>query len=325
MSDADEELLEGEGAAGEASSSSSEDGGRSGLARPHPFKRAASASSAVDEKVEDWVRSSRHRMLADASMNSSPDLCRALVVYKPLTPPLGPSVPPAAAAAAEESGEEDTDESGEGGGDPTPSPQTGGDDGGKTAPSAAGRGLGAINPNPGGRRSTFTEQSAGSSTAEAAVAGAFVGGKARARTKTRAGFANGFTNSFANSKHHAVGLCTAQSGGDDAGGGTMLFAREDSGQMRDDGDVGRCGGSSASVSASASALASTDADADAMDLDAAGDDGVGAGVATVGSATWEMPPPLPPASAPALTRSGTSRGAPTPDLTPERVAWARVR
>lgn len=272
---------------------------------PHPFLR--SASSAADEKVDDWVRTSRHRMLADASVNSAPDLCRALILYKPV----GPSVPSTASEAATTCEGEDGD--GEGGGDPTPSPQAGGDGGGEIAP-AVGAGLGATKRGAEQRGPDGSEQSAGSSTAEAA---GFTGGGGR--TDQPNSYGNGHTNQRVAGSLFAPrsrGLCTTQSGGDAAGGARvvrdsnssssgMLLAREESVEMmqaRSDSDVDR---------AAAAAASSTDA----MEMDAAGDEGVGGN-----RESWDMAPP----EAPVLTRVGTSRGAPTPELTPERAAWARV-
>lgn len=286
-----------EGGANADGGSSSDDGEASaagGPPTPHPFLR--SESSNVDEKVDDWVRSSRHRMLADASVNSAPDLCRALILYKPVVPLAAPG---SSGSGAESPAEDEGGGGGEGVGDPTPSPQTGGDDGGETAPSAAAAaaaGLGAIGR--GGGRSS--EQSAGSSTAEAA---GLPGGGGRIGR---------LDNGYANGQHHhrvagslfgssPPGLCTAQSGGDDAGGGML---------MREDSEVG-AGGSLAPA-----------ASVDEMDMDA-GDEEGGAGASDGESslASWNRRPPEPPT----LTRAGRSRGAPTPDLTPERAAWARVR
>lgn len=299
---------------------------------PHPFIR--SASTVVDEKVDDWVRTSRHRLLADASVNSAPDICRALILYKPVTA-LPPSVTDGAAPAEGGGGPAIADgegDDGEGGGDPTPSPQSGGDGGGETAPSAAAAaGLRAMAARGGEQRSA---QCAGNSTAEAA---GFTGGGERTTGQSH-GYASGVTNDHhhANGRHHhhhrvagslfgplPRGLCTAQSGGDDAGG-RMLMRNDSSastltggmgsGAMvatRDDGDVGR--GRAPAPAASV----------DAMDMDAAGDEGAGGagggGEGDLGSLESEPPQP------PVLTRVGTSRGVPTPDLTAERVSWARVR
>lgn len=295
---------------------------------PHPIIR--SASSMVDEKVDDWVRTSRHRMLADASVNSAPDLCRALILYKPVTA-LPPSISDGAASAEGGGGaavaEGDGDD-GEGGGDPTPSPQSEGDGGGETAPFAgAPAGLRAMAARGVEQSST---QSAGSSTAEAA---GFTGGGERTTGQSH-GYPSGVTNDHhTNGRHHhhrvagslfgtlPRGLCTAQSGGDDAGGtmlmrndssASMLSGVEDSGATvatRDDGNVGR-----GRVPVQAASV-------DAMDMDAGGDQGAGGAGGEGVLASLESEPPEPPV----LTRVGTSRGVPTPDLTAERVSWARVR
>ncbi|CAN0175607.1 unnamed protein product, partial [Hapterophycus canaliculatus] len=78
-------------------------GAAGGPPTPHPFLR--SASSAADEKLDDWVRTTRHRMLADASVNSAPDLCRALILYKPVGPTALSTASNAATTEGEEGGE----------------------------------------------------------------------------------------------------------------------------------------------------------------------------------------------------------------------------
>ncbi|CAM9330481.1 unnamed protein product [Ectocarpus sp. 13 AM-2016] len=284
---------------------------------PHPFLR--STSSAIDEKVDDWVRTSRHRMLADASINSAPDLCRALIPYQPVAG-LMPSAP-AADSAGDEEGRASGYDSGEAGGDPTPSPQAGGDGGGETAPTAAAAasaGLGAVMLGGGRGR----EQSAGSGTAEAAGfagAGGRTGGHPHGYASGNGGGGGsdqGKGRNHHRHHHHDVagslfgppprGLCTAQSGGDDAGGALMM--RDDSGvtSMREDseaamrlqdGDAGERGDGALPAAAAASA------DAEAMDMD---------------GTDMAPPDPIP------LSRIGSSRGAPTPELTPERAAWARA-
>ncbi|CAM9684072.1 unnamed protein product [Scytosiphon promiscuus] len=247
-------------------------------------------------KVDDWVRTTRHRMLADASVNSAPDLCRALILYKPV----GPPAPSAASDATTHGSEERGEGGGEGGGDPTPSPQAGGDGGGETVPSASAAREGAGPRVTGAKQGGLggSEQSAGSSTAEAA---GLTGGGGRT------GQSGGYGNGHANGGHRRVAgslfapvsqrLCTSQSGGDAAEDSVEMM------QARTDNDAGR-----------AAAAASMDA----MEMDAAGDDGSGGNGSGMGS--WEMAPPEPPV----LTRVGTSRGAPTPELTPERAAWARA-
>lgn len=225
--------------------------GAGGRPMPHPFRR--SASSTVDAKVDDWVRTSRQRLLADASVDHSPAKCRALIVYKPL---------PLAGVEGDEAGGGCGEGGLEGGGDPTPSPRTCGDDGGETAVGSR------------AQASARSEQCPGSSTAEAT--GSTGGGESNGHVD--GGRAPG---SFLASPR---GLCTAPSGGDDAGG-AMSDASE------------RGGGS---------------ADSMEMAMDGDEEDGV---------APWQgaQPPELP-----ALTRVGTSRGAPTPTLTPEWAAQARV-
>lgn len=317
----------GAAAAGAAAAASAS----GGPPTPHPFVR--SASSAVDEKLDDWVRTSRHRMLADASVNSAPDLCRALILYKPVTA-LAASASGGAAPAEGGGGPasaDSDDDDGEGGGDPTPSPQSGGDGGGETAPSAAARlrvmaaGFRAIAAR---GVEPISMQSAGSSTAEAT---GFTGGGKRTTGQSHV-YVNGVMNDHAHDRHHhhrvagslfgrlPRGLCTAESGGDDAGGTTllrdetsaaMLMAGEDGGAMmttRDDGDVGR-------------GRAPVPASVDAMDIDAAGDEGAGRAGGARGLASLESRLSGPPV----LTREGTSRGAPTLGLTAENVLSARVR
>lgn len=275
---------------------------------PHPFLR--STSSAVDEKVDDWVRQSRHRLLADASVNSAPDLCRALIPYQPVAGS-APSSAPGADSAGDEKDRASGYDSGEAGGDPTPSPQTGGDGGGDTAPAAAaGAGLGAIML--GGERGC--EQSAGSSTAEAAgFTGA--GGRTGSHSNDNGGGDGSGLGKGRNHHHHhhhhvsgslfgppPRGLCTAQSGGDDAGGALIMRDDSSAAAMREDSEAamrlrdGDAGGRGSGVLPAA-------AGADAMDMD---------------GTDMEAPDPVP------LSRIGSSRGAPTPELTPERAAWARV-
>lgn len=227
----------------------------------HPFLRKASSS--VDEKVDDWIRTSRHRLLADASVDGAPDLCRALVVYK--------AVGPAGAQT-------DTDEAGggggggcggsrgEAGGDPTPSPMAGSDSGDGIAVAGAGTAR--------ARGAAKKEQFAGSSTAEAT--GSTGGGGGR----------NGDANSRQRAASHGLaGLCVSPSGGDDAGGA-----------MSDRSD------------ATGKGLA------DEMEVDAA----------TEGAEVLEPFSDDQPDELPGLTRVGTSRGIPTPELTPEWAAQARV-
>ena len=228
--------------------------GAGGGPTPHPFLRTASSN--VDEKVDDWVRESRHRLVADASANAAPDLSRALILYKPVQSSGGES--------DEEGG------GGEGGGDPTPSPQTGGDGGNEIT-----TGVGSENTR--GRPCLGrNEQCAGSGTAEGSSGPAGGGGGGSAHV-------NGLHSRAAGLFAAPRGLCTAVSGGDDAGG-TVFY----SGSAR--------GGASA----------------DEMELDGAKEEG-GA------QAQWvEFP------EEPGLSRVGSTRGAPTPELTPEWVAQARV-
>lgn len=217
-----------------------------GRPTPHPFVRTAScAVDAVDDKVDDWVRSSRHRLLADASVDSAPDLCRALILYKPL---------PRAGVDGEEDGS-----GGEGGGDPTPPPRSDGDETGVSSSRAHGKAA-AVN----------VEQSAGSGTAEAAGS---TGGGGSSGLVFNGG--NGVSGGMFGPRHSAA--CVAPSGGDDAGGAMS------------DGSEGE----------------------DAMDTTTAEDND--------GDLGQEMP-----AEASVLTRTGTSRGLPTPELTPEWAARARV-
>ncbi|CAM9507529.1 unnamed protein product [Ectocarpus fasciculatus] len=315
--DEDDDASGNDDGAGDASSSV---GG--GPPTPHPFLR--STSSAVDEKVDDWVRTSRHRMLADASVNSAPDLCRALIPYRPVAGLAPPSAAPGADSTEDEEGRASGYDSGEAGGDPTPSPQAGGDGGGDTAPAAAtGAGLGAVML--GGEGGC--EQSAGSSTAEAAGfagTGGRTGSHSHGYANDSGGEAGSDQGQGRNHHHHhhvagslfgppPRGLCTAQSGGDDAGGALMMrddsssssaaAMREDSEaamRLRDGDDGGRGGGV---LPASAATAAAAAAGADAMDMD---------------GTDMAPPDPLP------LSRIGSSRGAPTPELTPERAAWARA-
>ncbi|CAB1114406.1 unnamed protein product [Ectocarpus sp. CCAP 1310/34] len=283
---------------------------------PHPFLR--STSSAIDEKVDDWVRTSRHRMLADASVNSAPDLCRALIPYQPLAG-LMPLAAPAADSTGDEEGRASDYDSGEAGGDPTPSPQAGGNGGGDNAPTAAataGAGLGAVML----RGERGCEQSAGSSTAEAAgFAGA--GGRAGGHLHGYAN-ANGVGGGSDQGKgrnhhpphHHEVagsllgppprGLCTAQSGGDDAGGALMMCDDSGTASMREDSEAAmRLQDGDAGEWEDGALPAAAAASADAMDMD---------------GTDMAPPDPIP------LSRIGSSRGAPTPELTPERAAWARA-
>ncbi|CAM9563044.1 unnamed protein product, partial [Ectocarpus sp. 4 AP-2014] len=306
--DEDDDASGGDDGAGDTSSV----GG--GPPTPHPFLR--STSSAIDEKVDDWVRTSRHRMLADASVNSAPDLCRALIAYQPVAG-LMPSAAPVADSTGDEEGRASGYDSGEAGGDPTPSPQAGGDGGGDTAPTAAataGAGLGAVML--GGERGC--EQSAGSSTAEAAGfagAGGRTGGHPHGYANGNGGGGRSDQGKGRNHHHHhhvagslfgppPRGLCTAQSGGDDAGGALMMHDDSGAASMREgneaamifrDGDAGGRGDGALPAAAAASA--------DAMDMD-----------------ETDMAPP----DAIPLSRIGSSRGAPTPELTPERAAWARA-
>ncbi|CBJ32125.1 hypothetical protein Esi_0309_0025 [Ectocarpus siliculosus] len=309
--DEDDDASGSDDGAGDASSA----GG--GPPTPHPFLR--STSSAIDEKVDDWVRTSRHRMLADASINSAPDLCRALIPYQPVAG-LMPSAAPAADSTGDEEGRTSGYDNGEAGGDPTPSPHAGGNGGGDTAPAAAaaGAGLGAVML--GGGRGC--EQSAGSSTAEAAGfagAGGRTGGHSHGYTNGNGGEGGsdqGKGRKHLHHHHHDVagslfgppprGLCTAQSGGDDAGGALMM--RDDSGaaSMREDSEAAmrlRDGDAGGRGDGTLTAAAAAAASADAMDMDGT-----------------DMAPP----DAIPLSRIGSSRGAPTPELTPERAAWARA-
>lgn len=220
--------------------------GKSGAAggrRFHPLLRAASSS--VDDKVDDWVRSSRHRLLADASVDSAPDLCLAMILYKPL---------PGAAGDGDEDGS-----GGEGGGDPTPSPRSDGDE---TSVSAARTHKQAA--------ASGVEQCAGSGTAEAKGS---TGGGGSSGLAFNGG--DGVNGGIFGARNSAA--CVAPSGGDDAGGAMS------------DGSEGE----------------------DAMDTTTAEDDDSEPG--------QEMP-----AEPAVLTRMGTSRGAPTPELTPEWAARARV-
>lgn len=227
--------------------------GGGGGPTPHPFLRTA--SSTVDEKVDDWVRESRHRLVADASTNAVPDLSRALILYKPVQ---------SSGGEGHEGGGD-----GEGGGGPTPSPRTGGDGGDEITAAGAGSGIAREHPLP------RNEQCAGSSTAEGSSGPAGSGGGGSAHV-------NGFPS--ANLFRQPRGLCTAVSGGDDAGGAVFY-----GGEAR--------GGVSA----------------DEMELDGAREEGGGEGQ------QWLQFP-----DQPGLSRVGSTRGAPTPELTPEWVARARV-
>ncbi|CAM9285681.1 unnamed protein product [Ascophyllum nodosum] len=214
---------------------------------PLPFRRTA--GSTADERVDDWVRMSRQRMLADASVASAPDICRALILYKPL--PL-PGIEGDEAAGGD---------SGEGGGDPTPSPKSGGDDGDDAAAPTALAQAPARN-----------EQSAGSSTAEAAC--------------PTAGRGAGDRHDAADSNFGPQqGVCTSPSGADDAGG--TMSDRSPGGNM----------------------------DGDAMEVTSTGGDDPG----PVGA--WSVCQPSD--RQVDLVRVGSSRGAPTPELTPEWVAQVR--
>lgn len=204
--------------------------------------------SVADKRVDDWVRTSRQRMLADVSVASATDVCRALIPYKPL----------------KLSGIEGDEAGGgnEGGGDPTPPPQSGGNDEDEAAVPTARAQLPARN-----------EQSAGSSTAEAAraTAGESAGGRHGASVALFA---------------PPQGICTSPSGADDAGG-TMCV------------------------------IPPRATYGDAMEVASPGDEDAAAG------GPWLPSPPT--VEHIDLTRVGSSRGAPTPELTPEWVAQVRVR
>ncbi|CAN0107455.1 unnamed protein product [Laminaria digitata] len=236
---------------------SSQGGG--GGPTPHPFLRTS--SSTVDEKVDDWVRESRHRLVADASTDAAQDLSRALILYKPVQP------------SGDEGHEGGGD--GEGGGGPTPSPRTGGDGGDEINSAAAGAG------SPGNARERTLArngQCAGSGTAEGSSGPAGGGGGGSAHV-------NGLHSPPASLFGPPRGLCTAVSGGDDAGG-AVLHAGEARGGVT----------------------------ADEMELDGAREEGDGPG-------QWDQ---FPVPEQPELSRVGSTRGAPTPELTPEWVARVRA-
>lgn len=214
------------------------------------------AGSVADKRVDDWVRTSRQRMQADVSVASATDVCRALIPYKPLKLP---------GIEGDEAGGGN-----EGGGDPTPPPQSGGSDEDEAAVPTARAQLPARN-----------EQSAGSSTAEAARATA--GESAGGRHGESAGGRHGATVALFTPSQ---GICTSPSGADDAGG-TMCV------------------------------VSPRTTDGDAMEVASPGDEDAAAG------GPWLSGPPT--VEQIELTRVGSSRGAPTPELTPEWVAQVRVR
>lgn len=224
--------------------------GSESFSRPHPFHR--SSSSPVDEKLEDWVRTSRHRLLADASLVTAPERCRALTVYKPLPMP----------GVGGEDSEED-----EGGGAPTPSPRvSSGNDGDEEAASQETR-----PQSPRGER--CGAQCAGSGSAEGAAATG--GGRNTA---------------------DLIGQRGVQSGG------TLAHSADDA------------GGSMSDVWNNEGRVAAA-AVVDAMDMAPPPQDDY-----DVSMGPWQGV-----VAQSVLTRTGTSRGAPTPELTPEWVARARVR
>lgn len=259
---------------------------------PHPLKR--SATSPVDEKVEDWLRTSRHRLLADASVGAAQDQCRAITVYNPLPLPGGATT-----------GEEDeAGGDGEAGGDPTPSPGVTGNDGDEraavsafcAASSSSGSPASALNTaqvcSAAGGAGLGAVQSAGSGTAEAATTGSCGGDRNCGRSGGDHVFRGG-----------GVGPRGLQTGGGLAHSAADIAA----GPMTDEDDeVGNGGATVSSVAPTTGALIAATSVNDAMEDDEA------MGVLP------EM------STQPELTRVGTSRGVPTPEITPQWVALARV-
>lgn len=266
---------------------------------PHPFKR--SNSSAVDDKVDDWVRWSRHRLLADASVGTAPDACRALTVYKPLR--LLGDADTTSANSEDEDGvvESGGGDGGDGGGDPTPSPGATGNYGDQRAAisssSSSSPATAAASAAGGGRRRAGmgAAQIAGSGTAEVTNSGC----DDNRSYERRAGdglFGGGVGGLFGDDSGGLRGL--------QAGGGFAHSAADiAAGPMTDDDESGDAAVADVlSVSTAGSFVPSME---DAMEDD---DD-----VAMLPNGSTQ------------LTRVGTSRGAPTPEITPEGVALARVR
>lgn len=219
--------------------------GQSSLA--NVFQRGS--ASAVDEKVDEMVRSSRHRLLAEASVDSAPDLCRALIVYKPM--PL---------AGSADCGD------GEAGGDPTPAP-------------------------PSDSQQDAHEKEVDSSASD----------DKRSRRGGGVQYAgSGTSETSATPGGERPGARGRGERGSQSGGGVAHSADDGAGVMSDvDLDLDEAEGSPAPM--------------DVMEVTTAvscEDDGLG---------PWQghVTPPV-------LTREGTSRGAPTPGLTPELVELARV-
>lgn len=251
-------------------------GGSAQAQHLHPFHR--STTSPVDEKVDDWVRTSRHRLLADVSVGAAPGLCRALTVYKPLS-----------IFGGRESGDDDEEDDGrEAGGDPTPSPRASGNGGGEGvafSSSADSSGVStkrtlSVTGWGSGNESGNDVQTPGIGSSEAAA----TAGGGRNRSHKQFIFGVG-------SEGRAV----------QTGGGSAHSAADDAaGRMEDVGE---------SVGAG---VVSSMQDLDAMDMVSPADDD---------SMGLLRDSPI----QPALTRVGTSRGVPTPELTPEWAALARVR
>lgn len=266
---------------------------------PHPFKR--SVSSPVDEKVEDLLRTSRHRLLADASVGVTPGQCRAITVYNPVLLPGG--------VATGGEGETSCDSDGEAGGDPTPSPGATGNDGDKRAavssscsscssgsPPASSLNTARVCSAAGGAGMGML-QCAGSGTAEGVRSGSCGGDRSQGHSGDRDFFSGGGGGGSGGGPR---GLQT---------GGGLAHSAADvaAGPMTDDNDEIGDGGAAASLlTSTAGALIAVTTANDAMEDD-------------------DIMGTLPGISnQPALTRMGTSRGAPTPEITPEWVALARV-
>lgn len=229
----------------------------------HPFLQQT-ASTVADERVDDWIRTSRQRLHADASVDGPSDLCRALILYKPV----------ALAEGAEEGAVA------QGGGDPTHPPQCGGSDGDEAA--AVAGVAGALSP-------PTPEQSAGSNPAEAADQKGEAG-KGENRRSGHLAVGDRVHSAGAQLKQ-STGLSTASSSRYDTEGAAMS----------DSDEVG-------------------DMLADEMELTASA---AQAGDGNGGREMWRSDDAVV-EEVPGLARMGTSRGMPTPELTPEWAAHARV-
>lgn len=266
---------------------------------PHPFLRQSS-SSTVDGKLEDWVRMSRNRLVADASLanGAAPDRCRALILYKPLpfSEGLGDNKEGTGSVKNGDGG------GGEGGGDPTPSPQTSGSGGDETETGCGSGGDTTTTAARARESSTKNKQQwAGIGTAEATTPGvgpATVNGVGKGKN----GLFGAAVGPFGSKP---LGTCSssisARERGDDGGSGALSLSVPDSLPMSHVEGNGE----------QQQALGVTE---DAMELDTAVEENCGGDLLE----DWNLPLPV-------LTRVGTSRGLPTPELTPELAANARVR